>query len=190
MLEQMDDHAICFIFSNSMGDIDNKTDMLTKATRENRDNHTAFLIHFVEVENPLPVEVAPTKANIEPIMGQLDDDIDEVSEVDVPDDKTMEVDMPYKTLNWSLLSWLGKNSPVVKIKTIMLVLLAIAMLLVGGFAVHTCANGGKHPHDKVQAVKAMEKKSNPVVGQLTIKYNYNICKYIIYLSCQNNKHCR
>lgn len=49
MLEQMEDDALKNIFSKSGGDIDNKVKILTGATSENKDNHTAFLVHVKDV---------------------------------------------------------------------------------------------------------------------------------------------
>lgn len=69
MLEQMDDSIIRFIFSDSAGDIDKKTNMLTQATRENKDNHTAILVHIISVEGE-------QQASIPPLMGSVEDDTD------------------------------------------------------------------------------------------------------------------
>ena len=50
MLEQMDDSNIRFNFSAMTGDDANKVRVLTEATHYNRDNHTAFIIHILDVE--------------------------------------------------------------------------------------------------------------------------------------------
>lgn len=50
MLEEMDDDAIRYIFSEKTGSIDNKVRLLTQATEHNKDNHTAFLVHIVDVQ--------------------------------------------------------------------------------------------------------------------------------------------
>ncbi|MBP5546968.1 MAG: protein phosphatase 2C domain-containing protein [Bacteroidales bacterium] len=55
MLEIMDNDAIRFNFSDTTGDIDQKVQLLTTATCQNRDNHTAILVHVLEVEDPLPI---------------------------------------------------------------------------------------------------------------------------------------
>ena len=49
MLEQMDDSQLRLHFSDEMGDIDSKARNLTLATQENSDNHTAHIIHILEV---------------------------------------------------------------------------------------------------------------------------------------------
>lgn len=54
MLEQpdMDDGtSLKNIFSEEGGDDETKVAILTKATKRNRDNHTAFIIHILEVED-------------------------------------------------------------------------------------------------------------------------------------------
>jgi protein phosphatase len=51
MLEQMEDDALRNIFSKSGGDIDKKVKILTGATTENKDNHTAILVHIKDVDN-------------------------------------------------------------------------------------------------------------------------------------------
>lgn len=50
MLEEMTDRQLCFHFSDSGGDPKTKVKNLIRATRENRDNHTAFIIHITDVE--------------------------------------------------------------------------------------------------------------------------------------------
>lgn len=50
MLEQMEDDNIRFNFSAMTGDDANKVNILTNATYYNRDNHTAFIIHILDVE--------------------------------------------------------------------------------------------------------------------------------------------
>ena len=49
MLEQMDDENIRFIFSDEGGSAKNKVDMLKKVTVDNRDNHSAILVHILDV---------------------------------------------------------------------------------------------------------------------------------------------
>lgn len=57
MLEQMEDDNICFNFSAMTGDDPNKVRVLTEATHYNHDNHTAFIIHILDVEGkPEPLE--------------------------------------------------------------------------------------------------------------------------------------
>ena len=58
LLEYMEDEHVQYIFSDEAGDIDKKVDIIIKATANNRDNHTAFLIRIDEVEGALMEEVA------------------------------------------------------------------------------------------------------------------------------------
>ena len=66
MLEEMEDANIRFNFSDMNGDDENKVQVLTNATIDNRDNHTALIIHILDVEGeaegaPAP-SVAPTQS--------------------------------------------------------------------------------------------------------------------------------
>lgn len=51
ILEQMEDDNLRFIFSNKGGNIKNKVDMLKKVTANNRDNHSAIVVHILDVLN-------------------------------------------------------------------------------------------------------------------------------------------
>jgi len=53
MLEEMEDSNIRFIFSERGGDDAAKVRMLTKVTKDNKDNHSAFIIHILEVKDEL-----------------------------------------------------------------------------------------------------------------------------------------
>lgn len=77
MLEQMEDENLLFNFSEATGDDENKVKILTQATSQNLDNHSAIIVHILEVIDPLPVEAAPIQpaANKpEPIMAEVEDD--------------------------------------------------------------------------------------------------------------------
>ena len=50
MLEEMEDANIRFNFSDMNGNDENKVQVLTNATIDNRDNHTALIIHILDVE--------------------------------------------------------------------------------------------------------------------------------------------
>ncbi len=49
MLEYMDDDALCMIFSHDGGNDHNKHGLLLKATANNEDNHSAIIVHILEV---------------------------------------------------------------------------------------------------------------------------------------------
>ncbi len=51
MLENMEDHQLCYFFSKEAGDDKHKVEALLKATEENRDNHSAIIVHVLEVFN-------------------------------------------------------------------------------------------------------------------------------------------
>lgn len=77
MLEQMEDENLLFNFSEATGDDENKVNILTQATSQNQDNHSAIIIHVLDVIDPLPVETAPVQpvANKPaPIMAEVDED--------------------------------------------------------------------------------------------------------------------
>ncbi len=67
MLENMEDHQLCYYFSNEAGDDTKKTESLLMATQENKDNHSAIIVHILEVYNPLPIP-APTP---NPLVGEV-----------------------------------------------------------------------------------------------------------------------
>ncbi len=72
MLEHMEDHQLCYFFSDEAGDDAHKVDSLLQATQENRDNHSAIIVHILGVRNPIKevvsdsVKVAPA-----PLMGEV-----------------------------------------------------------------------------------------------------------------------
>ena len=78
MLEQMEDDNILFNFSEATGDDENKVNILTQATSQNRDNHTAIIIHILDVIDPLQVESSSSASLIvknSPIMATVSDNL-------------------------------------------------------------------------------------------------------------------
>lgn len=59
MLEETSDDNILFIITNPKKTDEEKIEMLRNVTEENKDNHTAHLIHIDKVEGKAPVAVAP-----------------------------------------------------------------------------------------------------------------------------------
>lgn len=51
ILEQMEDDNLRFIFSDKGGNAKDKVDMLKKVTDNNRDNHSAIIVHVLNVQN-------------------------------------------------------------------------------------------------------------------------------------------
>jgi len=80
MLEQMEDENLLFNFSEATGDDENKIKILTQATSQNLDNHSAIIIHVLDVIDPIPVEVAPVLSAANkpaPIMAEVDENSQE-----------------------------------------------------------------------------------------------------------------
>ena len=76
MLENMSDDNIRYIFSEATGDNENTVDILTQATSQNRDNHSAIIVHVMDVIDPLPTETKSSASNnnkSQPIMGTVED---------------------------------------------------------------------------------------------------------------------
>ena len=80
MLENMENPQICYNFSEAAGTDEEKVHRLTQATSENRDNHTAIIVHIMEVMDPIE-EKKPTPAKAPsaptPIMAEVHDDDEE-----------------------------------------------------------------------------------------------------------------
>lgn len=77
MLEQMEDENLLFNFSEATGDDENKVKILTQATSQNLDNHSAIIVHILDVIDPLPIEVVPIVPVVSkpsPIMAEVDED--------------------------------------------------------------------------------------------------------------------
>lgn len=126
MLEQMDDSAIRFIFSDSTGDIDKKVEMLTLATRENRDNHTAFLVHVLEVECDQPIKKTTTA--LQPLMGDVDDSQPQTPRntaiVNKTENNPIRMEASYRTDSKDVPAGISGKT--------MIVVLAALLLLIGG----------------------------------------------------------
>ena len=83
MLEQMEDEYLPFYFSDEAGDDENKIKTLTLVTNENRDNHSAIIVHILDVIDPLPIEERPavTVASVPSgIMAEVDGDAQDEGE--------------------------------------------------------------------------------------------------------------
>lgn len=91
MLEQMEDENLLFNFSEATGDDENKVKILTQATSQNLDNHSAIIVHVLDVIDPLPIEVAPIPPAANkpaPIMAEVDEDSqDEKDDVEKNDEE-------------------------------------------------------------------------------------------------------
>ena len=56
MLEQMEEDNLKYIFSHKIEDDAKRVQMLTQVTQENLDNHSAIIIHILDVIDPIPTE--------------------------------------------------------------------------------------------------------------------------------------
>ncbi len=72
MLENMEDEQLCYFFSEEAGADQQKVESLLKATQENRDNHSAILVHILDVTDPIAVAPPPV-AKTTPLMGEVHD---------------------------------------------------------------------------------------------------------------------
>lgn len=59
ILENMEEDNLRFIFSDACGDIANKVDVIRNATAGNRDNHSAIIVHILDVYGQEGVDCAP-----------------------------------------------------------------------------------------------------------------------------------
>jgi len=78
MLEEMEDDNLLYNFSEATGDDARKVKILTQATSQSRDNHSAILVHVMEVIDPLPTGEAPSADSVaevpQPIMAEIGED--------------------------------------------------------------------------------------------------------------------
>ena len=132
MLEQMDDSAIRFIFSDATGGMDKKLEMLTLATRENRDNHTAYLIHVLDVECQQSVK-KPDNV-LPPLMGDVEDTQNEESaRVQTSTSNTSTNTPSEAAVNYNT----DNAAPNQRSKTIIIVILAALALIAGALYLGT-----------------------------------------------------
>lgn len=73
MLENMEDEQLCYFFSDSAGTDEEKVDKLTKATVENRDNHSAIMVHILEVDAPRRKAPEPVSSGPVPVYATVED---------------------------------------------------------------------------------------------------------------------
>ena len=85
MLEEMEEEHIRFNFSAQTGSDENKIRILIEATSQNRDNHSAFVVHILDVEGGVSDETdwhAQREGNTpKPIMAEVHDDGEDSEQV-------------------------------------------------------------------------------------------------------------
>lgn len=132
ILEQMEDENIRYIFSEKGGDASKKIEMLIKVTEENHDNHSAILVHIVDVVGAVNIEKKDEEEVGTPTSYPKKDTLDRNSVKKYPN-----------------ISRSTKN-----VKQYMLyVVLAFLLLLLGGY--HLYSKKGKSP-SKEKTEKTVE----------------------------------
>ncbi len=126
ILEEFEDEHIQYYFSEEGGDIDSKVEKIIADTENNRDNHTAFLIHIIDVIDPLPVVTEDT-----PILKDEDThvDFDENGEIIEVTANELPRQESTKTKQASPENNLNKNIAI--ITTIIVFIFAIFLLFKG-----------------------------------------------------------
>ena len=75
MLEQTSDDNLCFMLANDVTD-EEKRDMLIRVSENNRDNHSAHLIHILDVQPTSEIEATPLPdAPLSPMAVEDDGDV-------------------------------------------------------------------------------------------------------------------
>lgn len=87
VLEQMEDNNLRFIFSDKGGNTEHKVDILKKVTADNRDNHSAIVVHILNVDTSAE-EDCRKKGNVE---------------TNLPDVQTTSSHHPLRWLVWALI---------------------------------------------------------------------------------------
>lgn len=115
MLEEMDDTNVKYFFSNAIADDKKRVEMLKKQTKDNRDNHSAIIVHILGVEGTAPA-LAESDSN--------DDNADEGSEMVAIDNDGM------KTKSIPVGRPIDLNQPVPKKKNNSLLAIVVGVIIV------------------------------------------------------------
>lgn len=87
MLEEMDDDNICYQFSDKMdGDADKKPGNLIEATKHNQDNHSAIIVHILDVIQELNEKETEQSSIIENNSSEEKNEDNKTSMVEVKDE--------------------------------------------------------------------------------------------------------
>lgn len=73
MLENMEDEFIPYYFSRQIATDEERVEALTKATAENKDNHSAIIVHILEVEDPIEIPQEEETEDLGPLAGKVSD---------------------------------------------------------------------------------------------------------------------
>ena len=187
MLEQMEDENLLFNFSEATGDDENKINILTQATSQNLDNHSAIIIHILDVIDPLPVDVAPvppTANKPAPIMAEVDedsqeeeailegkDDEEETKAEDTTVEESIETEI-LKSKEESIIRFDRSNnsdkrkeaqSKKTKLIKYVSMILIIVLLALGVFLV--CSMFSKNPNEKPEKIENPQKPNKKPEGK-------------------------
>ncbi len=156
MLEQMDNDEVASLFSSSASD-EKKRQMLIAETIDNKDNHSAYIIHVETVtqepgDSNLPNEEPTARCNalnIKPIIQK--DEEPETNDVMVIRDENVKPSNPSKTPQVST-----------KKKSLLPYLFIACLLLVGGFVIYNFLSGDKKDeNDKIEKLAEPSLKESP-----------------------------
>ena len=138
VLEQFEDEHIKFYFAEDAGDIDTKIEKLTLATQYNHDNHTAILVHIVDVNGNSP-KVEPISNNDDIVIDIVDNESPIVPQT--PQDKT--TTRPKK-------SFTPDNKQIAIATAILIIIIALFLLFKG--CENRKNNGEKNITDTITSV--------------------------------------
>ncbi len=147
VLEEFEDEHIQYYFSEEGGDIDSKVEKLIAYTENNRDNHTAYLIHIIDVIDPLPVVTENTSIDKNEDTHVDIDENGEIIEVAANELPRQESTKPTKP---SPEDKLNKNIAI--ITTIIVFIFAIFLLFKGCNGKNDKTDSNASPADKIETM--------------------------------------
>lgn len=164
MLENMENPQICYNFSEAAGTDEEKVHRLTQATSENRDNHTAIIVHVMEVMDPIEGKKptpAKTPSAPTPIMAEVhDEDEKEIPNATPKKEMIMEDNRPMPSPSHASLPQKSKR----KSRTFLYFIIAlIAAFAIAFFVVYFLVlskEGEKGETDVQEPVKTEERVEN------------------------------
>ena len=128
MLENMEDEYIPYFFSREIASDEERVKQLTLATAENRDNHSALIIHILKVEDPIETTPDEASQHLEPLAGELSEADEADSAEIVSQDEAHNTATSRPDDNAHSLTPSGKNG-------LLIFLAACAILFIAVFAI-------------------------------------------------------
>lgn len=146
MLEQMEDDNLRYIFSDKGGDAPHKVEMLKKVTAQNRDNHSAIIVHVTDVTD----------------VADAADTADIPADRDVPDRDVPDRDVPEKSQS---ASGQPSVSPLFRRLRWAIIFVIIVLLAFVGYNMFRHKpdedNGGKSGKDRTEQVQRPSRPARP-----------------------------